>query len=154
LTGSTGTTGPTGSSPPTKDAFRAKMATNQTGIASGVDTKLAFGSKVFDVSTKYDSTNSRWTPSAGVVALGAAISILATLAKNTLPQVMVFKNGICIAQNGSTTVAGTTNAQVAVVDLASGTDYYEAYCNVNTQGSGTATVVAVNFVTMFWGALL
>ena len=39
------------------------------------------------------------------------------------------------------------------MDLASGTDYYECYCNVRRQ-SGTSTVLAVNFVTMFCGALL
>ena len=150
----TGPTGPAGVPLPTKDAFRAKLATDQTGIADAVNTKLKFTTKVFDVNTKYDATNFRWTPAAGVVVLGGAITILATLQKNTLPQVLLFKNGVAIAQNGSTSVAGTTNAQVGVVDLANGTDYYECYCNVNTQGGGAATVQAVNFITMFWGALL
>jgi hypothetical protein len=149
---STGATGPTGISG-NKDAFRAKMASNQTNVVDSVNTKLVFGTKVFDINNKYDSTNSRWTPAAGAVILGAAISIQATLAKNTLPQVLIYKNGTVIAQNGSTTVAGTTNAQVGVVDQASGTDYYECYANVNTSGSGNATILAVNFVTMFWGAV-
>jgi hypothetical protein len=129
------------------------MTTNQTGVGDKVNTKLNFGTKVFDINNKYDSTNSRWTPVAGVVVLGAGVSIPSGVAKNTLPQVMVYKNGSVLVQNGAQTAGNRANAQVSVVDQASGTDYYECWCNIDAGGT-TSTIEAVNFITTFWGAVL
>jgi hypothetical protein len=128
------------------------MSINQTGIASNVNTRMAFNTKVFDVNNKYDSTNYRWTPSAGTVIIGAGLLFSAGIRNNTTPQVLIFKNGGCIAQSGAQTTTDSSISPVSVVDLASGTDYYECFCNANS--TGTATVAAVNFVTMFWGAAL
>ena len=103
------------------------MAINQTGIADGVNTKIGFTSEVFDVNNKYDLTNSRWTPAAGVVIVGAGLYFSAGVRNNTFPQAMIFKNGICIGQNGAQSVSNNAYTDVTVVDFANGTDYYECY---------------------------
>jgi hypothetical protein len=152
VTGSTGITGPTGTAPPVKDAFRAKMASNQTGIADSVNTKMAFHTKVFDINNKYDATNSRWTPAAGIVQLGAGLFFSAGVRNNVFPQAMIFKNGVCIAQNGAQSTSNAAYTQVDTLDQANGTDYYECYAYAPS--STTTTVAAINFVTTFYGALL
>jgi hypothetical protein len=135
-----------------KDAFRAKMSVNQTGIANAVDVRCAFNVEVFDVNNKYDSTNYRWTPSAGVVQVGAGVLFSAGIRNNTTPSVKLFKNGACIVQNGAQTPTDASNAQVMVIDQCNGTDYYE--CFVNAQSAGTSTIAASNFITQFFGAQL
>jgi hypothetical protein len=152
LTGATGVTGPTGSLPAIKDAFRAKLSTDQVGIANSVNTKMNFNTKVFDVNNRYDATNFRWTPLAGVVHLGAGLFFSSGVRNNVFPQVMIFKNGACIAQNGAQSTGNAAYTQVDVIDQASGTDYYECYCN--SPSATTTTVAAINFVTTFYGALL
>jgi hypothetical protein len=152
LTGPTGITGPAGTSPATKDAFRAKLATNQTGIPDSTNTKMKFTRKVFDVNNKYDATNSRWTPAAGIVHLGAGLFFSAGVRNNVFPQVMLFKNGACIVQNGAQSTSNSAYTQVDTIDQANGTDYYECYCF--SPSATTTTVAAVNFVTTFYGALL
>jgi hypothetical protein len=152
MTGSTGITGPTGSQPAIKDAFRAKLATNQTGIPDSTNTKMHFATKVFDINNKYDATNFRWTPAAGIVHLGAGLYFSAGVRNNVFPQVMIFKNGACIVQNGAQSTSNSAYTQVDTVDQANGTDYYECYCF--SPSATTTTVAAVNFVTTFYGALL
>jgi hypothetical protein len=128
------------------------MTTDQTGIPDNVATKMNFRTKVFDINNKYDSTNSRWTPAAGVVMLGAGLFFTAGVRNNVFPQVLVYKNGAAIAQSGAQTSTNASNSQVTVVDQANGTDYYECYAQ--TPASGSATVGASNFVTQFYGAAL
>jgi hypothetical protein len=150
-TGSVGLTGPTGVAGPAKAAFRAKMATDQT-VPSGVNTKINFASKAFDNLNTYDSTNSRWTPPPGIVFIGAGVYFSARVANNAFPLVIIYKNGLAMAQNG---VPTSTNAspEMTVVDQASGTDYYEVYVNTAATGAG-ATVQAINLGTLFYGAVL
>jgi hypothetical protein len=152
VTGPPGVTGPTGTLPAARDAFRAKMTSNQIGIANNVNTKMVFTTEVFDINNRYDSTNSRWTPTAGVVILGAGLYFSAGVRNNTFPQAMIFKNGICIGQNGAQSIANAAYTDVTVVDQANGTDFYECYCTASS--SATSTVTAINFATMFYGALL
>jgi hypothetical protein len=128
------------------------MTSNQTGIPDSVNTKLNFQTEVFDINNKYDSTNSRWTPAAGNVHLGAGLFFSAGVRNNVFPQVLLFKNGVCIVQNGAQSTAGVSYAQVDTVDVANGSDYYECYCFAPS--ASTSTVGAVNFVTTFYGALL
>jgi hypothetical protein len=149
--GGVGPTGPTGALT-SKDAFRAKLSANQTGIANNVNTRVRFNTKVFDVNNKYDTTNFRWTPHAGPVLIGAGLTFTAGVRTNTSPQVLIYKNGAAIAQNGVETDVSSASTQVMVVDLANGTDYYECYCNASS--GATSTIGAVNFVTSFYGAAL
>lgn len=151
MTGPIGVTGPTGVQPPAKAAFRAKMAVDQI-IPSNVNTKIKFATKVFDNALTYDSTNTRWTPPAGIVFIGAGIFFSAGVRSSAYPLVMIYKNGTNIAQNGIPT---STNAspEMTVVDQANGTDYYEVYANCAASGTG-ATVQAINFATLFYGAVL
>jgi hypothetical protein len=128
------------------------MATNQTGIPNSINTKVSFTTEVFDINNKYDSTNSRWTPVAGTVVIGAGLLFLSGIRNNTFPQVMIFKNGGCIAQSGAQTSTDTSIAPITIVDYANGTDYYECYANASS--AGTSTIGAVNFVTTFYGAAL
>jgi hypothetical protein len=128
------------------------MTSNQTGIASNVNTKMNFNTEVFDINNKYDSTNSRWTPAAGAIVIGAGLLFLSGIRNNTFPQVLIMKNGTAIAQSGAQTSSDTSISPITIVDYANGTDYYECYANANS--TSTSTVGAINFVTTFYGAVL
>jgi hypothetical protein len=84
------------------------------------------------------------------VVIGAGLLFLSGIRNNTFPQVMIFKNGGCIAQSGAQTSSDTSISPITIVDYANGTDYYECYANASS--TGTSTIGAVNFVTTFYGA--
>jgi hypothetical protein len=150
-----GPSGPTGATGPVfsvlKDAFRAKMTTDQS-ITVTTNVKMLFGTKVFDVNIKYDSTNSRWTPAAGIALIGAGIYFSGGLANNSFPTVMIYKNGALLAQNSALSAA-TASPEITVIDQCNGADYYEVYVNV-TPAHGSASVQAINAATSFYGSLL
>lgn len=138
-----------------KAAFAAhKNGTNQTGIASTVWTKITFSTELYDVGAGFDAvTNSRWTPPASVVRLGASVEIDGTLASPGQLLIAIYKNGSEWARGGPATTAGTSFSYLAIHadDLANGTDYYEIWVNITTS-SGTATANGTAAYTRFYGS--
>lgn len=133
-----------------------KNGVDQTGISSGVDTKVTFGTEVFDVGSYFDSaTNSRWTPPAGKVMITAQLWITGTFTGSTgATNLNIYKNGSLFRAGFFYT--GGTNASVAtctIIDNPNGTDYYEVYVN-QTTSSGTVTVKGAATWTFFMGTLL
>lgn len=131
-----------------------KNGTNQTGIASATDTKCTFTTEIFDNGGYYDSTNSKWTPPAGRILVTAQFYGTGTIAAGQPYVVAVWKNGAVYKEgfiySGR---ADNGNCNVAIVDDANGTDYYEIY--VRFAGvTGTATVDGTAKWTFFTGSTL
>lgn len=128
--------------------------TSQTGIASGVDTKIIFGTTIFNDSSYYNTSNGRWTPPAGRVTIAAQLYITGTF-PGTLPCVCaIWKNG-AVFKEGFIYSGSSNNgiALVNIVDSANGTDYYECYARQQVN-SGTATVDGTPKWSFFSGSIL
>jgi|694.fasta_scaffold69367_4 hypothetical protein len=141
--GGTGTTNP--------PAFSAILTSNQS-LASGVWTKLAMATELFDTNNNYDpTTNYRFTPTvAGYYQFNIAVQVGTT----TFPAgAAIYKNGASAGYSLGSFQAAALFAQASfsTILLMNGTtDYIEAYA---IQVSGGA-VSAVNGVTGFNGCFL
>lgn len=111
--------------------YAHKNGTDQTGLIHGAYTKITFGTERFDVGGFYDTTNSRWTPPAGLVQLNAHIWCSQNAASTSTPTFVakIIKNGSADVGAGVGTAQvgapGLAFANVSCVDNASGTDFYE-----------------------------
>jgi hypothetical protein len=141
--GGTGTTNP--------PAFSAILTSNQS-LASGVWTKLAMATELFDTNNNYDpTTNYRFTPTvAGYYQFNIAVQVGTT----TFPAgAAIYKNGASAGYSLGSFQAAALFAQASfsTILLMNGTtDYIEAFA---IQVSGGA-VSAVNGVTGFNGCFL
>lgn len=126
--------------------FQAFRTANQTGVANGTTTVVAYTTEGFDVGGYYDAPNSRWTPPAGPVMLSASCRMSTpNLTDGARINVGILKNGASIGSISLTvnTAGGNPNgAGFSMIDVANGTDYYEAYilhtstgpCTLDTNG--------------------
>lgn len=128
-----------------------KNGTDQTGIASGVNTKLTFTTEVFDIGSFYDAANSKWTPPAGMVQITAATSV-SNQTVNTVGQIIIFKNGVAYKKAVISTGATNDGVFVSIIDRANGTDFYEIYLNAFSSTTITSTGFATT--TYFMGFVL
>jgi len=121
-----------------KDAFHAhRNGSNLPGFVPAFS-NCAFNFELFDQNSKYDTATQRWTPSAGLVSINANVTMIGLNAGSGL-LIAIFKNGAVFKQSRSgTAVDGGTDAgaNVTVIDLANGTDYYQCFAYVFA-GSGT-----------------
>lgn len=126
----------------TRPCFVAnKGGTNQTGVVSVTETKVTFGTEVTDVGGYYNTSTSRWTPPAGPVHMTASLFFSGALVSGGSSYAVIYKNGAPFRaganQNGAN--AGVSAGFVSIIDVASGTDYYEVF-GLTTTSSGTATI--------------
>lgn len=119
-----------------------KNGTSQTGISSGIDTKVTFTTELFDVGSYYDAANSKWTPPAGRVMITALIYVTGTFtgAGSGPTVIAVWKNGAVFKEGFFyPALANNGNAPIVIIDDANGTDFYEIYVRQVVSAS-TATV--------------
>ena len=124
-----------------KPSFRATLSASQTGIATVTATKVTFNTESWDVGGFFDTTNNRWTPPPGKIALAAKLSITGTWAAGNTVFMMFYKNN-ALVEHATPFWAPIANAQRCagtLVDDANGTDYYEIFVQ-GTIDSGTGTV--------------
>jgi hypothetical protein len=126
--------------------FRAsKGGTNQTGIPNQVYTKMSFGTEEYDQGARYDPAISRWTPPTGLVSLTASMVVNGAIAVGGVAAVGIYKNGVSLKSGiDVASSGGIVTAQVSVDDIASGTDYYEAFAYVSTGGAAFIDGSAAN----------
>lgn len=129
--------------------FRAhKNGTDQTGIANSTATKVTFGTEVFDDGSYYDTTNSRFTPPAGIISVSGNVYLTSGVTSGSVGAVYVYKNGSLLTQTpfvGSS--ANSATAAFTVVDDANGTDYYEVW--VYAVSASTSTIDGGSASTYF-----
>lgn len=138
-----------------KASFSAhKNGTDQTGIASITQTKVTFGTEVFDTGSYYDAVNSKWTPPAGRVVMEATL-LIADTATSGYYICSIYKNGSQYKSNVSNfaiNAVPTTAINCMIVDDANGTDYYEAYVYLTTGSTGT--INGLSYQSYFTGSYL
>jgi hypothetical protein len=126
-------------------------STNQTGIANTpTTTAITLGTEIFDVNNHFAS--SAWIPEAGVVWLSGTVYITGTITgTNGGIKVSILKNGTAIATWGEFTLNNRECHNVAILDLANGTDVYTlAVTPTITSGTGSALgngTTPVNFLS-------
>jgi len=120
-----------------------KNGTSQTGIVSGVYTKVTFTTEAYDEGSKYDAANSRWTPGIiGKANISASIHF-EWIADAVDMIINIYKNGsLCKGKiffaSGTGGQGVSISCDVLVDNVA---DYFEIYCE---QGSGSDKAI--------WGA--
>lgn len=108
--------------------FGAVKGSTQSGISTGVATKVTFVTEQWDTLSQYDTTNSRWTPPAGTIVLVGALVISGGLDANSSHSIAFYKNGSQILQVVNITTPNVTIEPAGVlVTQANGTDYFEMY---------------------------
>lgn len=110
-------------------AFHAhKNGTSQTGMTSGTETKLTFGTELFDVGGYYDTSTSRFTPPAGRYRLSAVALTSAGAVDQAALGLIIYKNGSAHKKDFDA-FSGAINksARCTTVVEASGTDFFEIY---------------------------
>jgi hypothetical protein len=140
-----------------RPAFAAhKNGANQT-IATSTFTKVTFGAEVFDIGSRFDLANARWTPPAGVVVLDAVVHCNpVNTAAGDLNTIALYKNGAQyrFGQQMPIVAAGGSNiAAAGWVDMANGTDFYEVWCFIGSS-AGNKEIGGSASITAFMGALL
>lgn len=134
--------------------FRAYKGSGQSGIVDNTTTKVTFETEVLDVGSHYDNaTDHRWTPPAGPVIIGSRALFSGTTAAGSFNFLAIYKNGLTYARTYSQ-VANTGTITVIAFDVASGTDYYEVFANVDTTGGTWGISGAGSDTTNFWGIQL
>jgi hypothetical protein len=115
------------------DAFIATLSADQTGVAANTWTKVNFNTSAYNQNNKFNTSNGRWTPSAGPVQIEAQYQF--SLAAAAPGYIAIYKNG---ASFKVVQMLNNQNFLIVVVDNANGTDYYECYAwssAANTIGS-------------------
>jgi hypothetical protein len=125
-----GPAGPQGTPGPTTpaDAFIATLSADQTGVAATTWTKVNFNTVGYNQNSKFNTSTSRWTPSAGPVQIEAQLSFSA----NATIYAGIYKNGAIFKQM---VIVGANESRITVTDNANGTDYYEAWIWAGVAGS-------------------
>lgn len=105
-----------------------KNGTDQTAVVTATDTKVTFGTEVYDNGGLFDAvTNHRWIPPPGTIRITAACTVSASVDQTEI-LTYVFKNGASFKIGriqGSGT--GTLATPIVVEDESNGTDYYEIF---------------------------
>jgi hypothetical protein len=114
-------------------AFSATASGDQS-VSSGVDTKVAYNSEVYDTDNCYNPTTYRFTPTtAGKYFLLANARCRRTTDFNDL-QFSIFKNGSSISRfQINSSFHNESMLMTTVVEANGSTDYFEVYVN---QSSG------------------
>jgi hypothetical protein len=129
-------------------SFSAYQSSSQTGIASGVFTKILFQTEEWDTNNNFAS--STFTPTiAGYYQINAGVAWLAGYSTAILS---IYKNGS--AYKDGTSIATTTNRSAvnAIVYCNGSTDYVEIYGQQNS-GSSASIAAAINY-TYFQAAMI
>lgn len=130
--------------------YANKNNVDQTGITSAI-TKVTFGTAYWDTGSFYSTANSRWTPPAGKVRIGAGIRVGSGLVNQTTLLLAIYKNGAQLLYSGQVTTPSIQSfSAISTIDIASGTDYYEIWV-LGTPSASTFSVDGSVAVTNFFG---
>ena len=145
--GDTGLAAPSGAVAP--QGFRAwKNNVDQTGMASGVPTKLTFPVEFYDYGGYYDAALSRWTPPAGIIHIDTTLLFTAGVTNATSVGVQLYKNGVVQQVAYAHNAIGSGGAIAASFeDVSNGTDYYELYGIATSATTATLGGASYTFIS-------
>lgn len=114
----------------TVPAFSYYANTSQS-ITSGVSTKVAINTLVFDTTSNFSTTNNRYQPTvAGYYQINGTVRCTVSGSSGTLFSAYIWKNGAVYAEGAQIQGSGLLNSHVTVsevVYLNGSTDYVELY---------------------------
>lgn len=138
------------------ECFYVYLGTNQTGVASGVDTKVQFDTEDFDKNGNYDNTtNYQVTPSKGQWFFSAGVSF-EDIADGSWTQCRLYRNGTSAIAGGSRESAGVGGASSDPCSVGSwlidtnGTDTWQIFAQHN-HGSNRNILGNSRLQTFFMG---
>jgi hypothetical protein len=140
-----------------RPTFKANLnGSDQTGIVAATSTKLNYATEVYDVGSYYDAANAKWTPPAGLVAIVHKAQFKGiNIADQTNYLAQIYKNGALYEQqNYTTSGTGPIAPWFVLIDQASGSDFYEPYCQGGAPAEGNKTVNGSTTVSYWTGFLL
>jgi hypothetical protein len=121
-------------------AFYARLSSSVT-LSSSTNTKITFGTEVFDTASCYDTSTSRFTPNvAGYYSISAALRLTGTSGACQF-ELGIYKNGsLYVPSNVNTTGANDAgHPGITALVYCNGTsDYLEIYANQNSTTSATS----------------
>jgi hypothetical protein len=129
-----------------------KNGADQTGVLTGVYTKIAFTTEEYDTNNNFDTTNSRFTPTvAGRYTVDAGVWVSGITSGSSM-ELCLYKNGIIYKEttHRSQTTSDGINAKW-VVDVNGSTDYLELYF---AQSSGNTATISGQIVNTYFQANL
>lgn len=128
-----------------------KNGTDQTGIVTSTETKITFGTEIYDNGGLFDAvTNNRWRPPPGHVWMSACLAVTVAV-DQTLYVIEIQKNGVLFKQSRAhSSGTGIVVADISIADECNGTDYYEVFI-LHTAGSDR-TVDGPADLTYFMGS--
>lgn len=132
-----------------------KNGANQTGIVSGVNTKVTFSTEKFDMGGYFDTATSRYTPKrAGVYQFHGVIT-WSDLSAGAWVYLEIQKNGALYRDyytRASATGTFMANEIQCMVDMNGTTDYIELF--VHQETGGNRDILGGEFATWFEGRLV
>lgn len=120
-----------------KRFFSAGIAAAQTGVPDNSHTVIGFDTDHSDAAGMLDTATGRLVPLAG--AISAIAGTYATgLTAGEICTLGVWKNGAALSQKIYYAAAsGAIGMDVGLMDICSGTDYYEIVVHIRTSSTGT-----------------
>lgn len=126
---------------PIKPSFIAtKNGSSQNTISDATWTKLTFTTALINTGVFYDTTNSKWTPPAGKIFIGAKwIASSSTIGAGLTCGTTIYKNNSPYFNFNNPTIVNYAFGNVYMLDQCNGGDYFEIYAYADLSGSGTNT---------------
>lgn len=120
-----------------------KAGIAQTGIPTGMATKLTFATEDWDFGGFYDTTNSKVLPTvAGKWRISAAASLAGGAVDQSEYRLMIYKNGVLYKQNTNIYAGGGAEGGIdvtALIDFNGTTDFAEIFFVAFGAGDKTVT---------------
>ena len=138
----------------TKVAFIAYPAGDQSGVVTEVWTKINLGVTQINDSSLFNVSSSRWTPPTGRCQLNACVMATTGLLLGTPLYIGLYKNGAVYRYSVGGVLGPNGGANLSVIDVCSGTDYYEIWCFGYSNTTYTVLGSLAGLYTCFSGATL
>lgn len=122
-----------------------KNGSNQSGVVSSTDTKVTFGTELYDNGGLFDAvSNNRWVPPPGTIQLNAQVFFDSAMVDQSVIDCKIFKNGVEFktsrVRGGGT---GSLPAFITIQDESNGTDYYEIFAYHETASNEQINGLAI-----------
>lgn len=137
-------------------AFHAYLSGNQS-VSDNTLTVLACNTEVFDTASKYDTSNYRFTPTAGKYFIYGVASVYANHVSQLVnAQINIRKNGSTILRHAAPDYRNHSiygdGLSISSIVVANGTDYFEIMVRINDSSNSGCTVSGNSEQPAYFGA--
>jgi len=137
-------------------AFHAFLSSAQT-VSDNTQTVIAFDSETFDSGSVYNTSNYRFTPTAGKYFIYAAATLRADHVSQLVnAQINIRKNGGTVIRNLSPDYRNNSlyidALTINSIVVANGTDYFEIRAKINDSSNVNCTIAGDSEQPSFFGA--